>query len=122
MLHNRKFRDFLKSPKNIFATILFFLMLGGIGTGIYLSKKEKKEISKNEMKTCGKIRNIFTQNTRGKVCEYTFQVKGVEYSSFESVGKNNIKIGDVYTVKYSKKNPNYSVMSFISCLDTIGNR
>lgn len=88
--------------------ILLVLMIGGISVGFFASQKEKNEIAEYGQESTAEIIRIYKQNTRGRTCEYEYTVDGVNYTGHEGITTEEVKVGDVFKILYSTKNPQYS--------------
>lgn len=88
--------------------ILLVLMIGGISVGFFASQTEKNEIAEYGQESTAEIIRIYKQNTRGRTCEYKYTIDGVDYTGHEGITNEVAKVGDVFKILYSSKNPQYS--------------
>ncbi len=88
--------------------ILLILMVGGVSLGFFASQTEKAEIAEYGQESTAKIIRVYTQNTRGRTCEYKYNINGVDYTGHEGFTTEAVKVGDVFKILYSSKNPQYS--------------
>lgn len=91
----------------IFNIIIYPILISIFAYIYFTSRNEEKLLENFGQITTGKIVDIKTTKTRGKLFKYSFTVNHVVYSSGSSTSKN-INTGEQYEVVYYSKNPHIS--------------
>ncbi|MEQ8240936.1 MAG: hypothetical protein RIA69_17095 [Cyclobacteriaceae bacterium] len=97
-----------KSTK-VITIIIGSLMFIGMGTGYYMSQKEKNAIFENKAETIAVVKQVYSQISRGETCEYEFTVNNQKYSGHQALGKARISVGDSVRVQYSSEDPSQNI-------------
>jgi hypothetical protein len=91
--------------------LLLFFVIGLIGYGFYISKKENDLLKSCSFKSEAIVVDKYRLRKKGYTIKYQYKVKGERYSTSETI-KDSLKdffsIGDTILIKYSCKDYNVS--------------
>jgi len=107
------------NKKNKVGKILFLILtlicLCVLTYGIYSQSSKNTELDKFPEITVGTVDKKYSIISRGYYINYNYVVNGQKYSGTEKLNKTeleNVKVGDKFKVTFSKRNPEYSKISF----------
>ncbi|WP_438422227.1 hypothetical protein [Aquimarina macrocephali] len=94
--------------KSFFGLLVIVLII--LGYGFFNSISKKSQLKDSPLYTIGKITDKYQTSKRGYYIHYEYSVSGklFERSQKLSIKQELIKKGDLFEVKYSSKNPDYS--------------
>lgn len=101
------------SPRQVLAGVISFIFIVTVLiSGIFLSQKEKRILSKYGVQTTGKVVKI--ANGRKRVAYYSFSVNGTVYKTSRLLydAKNPVFEGDKFYVTYYPEDPDVNRIDF----------